>query len=58
MTLINKDFLKEVTPDAVMKKMTSPISVRGIGPRKNSLVHYATIELYFPGKEHCTAAIH
>ena len=58
MTLINRDFLKEVAPDAVMKKMASLVSVRGVRPRKHLLVNYVTINLYFPGNKHCTAAVH
>ena len=58
MTLINRRFLKEVTPDAVMKKKALPVSVRGVGPEKHLLVDYATINLYFPGNEHCTIMIH
>ena len=58
MTLINRNFLNEIVLDAVMKKMASPVSVRSIGPRKHLSVNYATINLYFPGNEHCTATIH
>ena len=58
MTLIDRDFLKEVAPDAVMKKMASPVSVRGIRPGKHSSIDYATINLYFPVNKHCTAAVH
>ena len=58
MTLIDKDFLKEVVPNAVMKKMASPVSVKGVGPRKHSSVNYATIDLYFPGNKRCTAVVH
>ena len=58
MTLINKDFFKEVTSDAVMKKMASPVSVRGVEPGKHSLIDYATIDLSFPGNKRCTAAVH
>ena len=57
-TLIDKDFLKKVAPDAVIKRMASPVFVRGIGSRKFSSVDYATIDLYFPGNKHCTLAIH
>ena len=58
MTLINRDFLKEVTLNAIIKKMASIVSVRGIRPREHSLVDYATINLYFPRNECCTTAIH
>ena len=58
MTLIDKDFLKEVAPDAVMKNMASTMSVKGVTPGKHSLVNYATINLYFPGNECRSAAIH
>ena len=58
MTLINRDFLKGVAPDAIMKKMASPVFARGVGPGKHSLIDYATINLYFPGDKHCTAAVH
>ena len=58
MTIIDKDFLKEVVPDAVIKKMASTVSIRGVGPRKHSSVDYAIIDLYLPGKERCITAIH
>ena len=58
MTLINKDFLKEVMPHIVIKKIVSSVSVKGVEPRKHSLVDYATINLYFPGNKCCTAAVH
>ena len=58
MTLINRDFLKEVTPNVVTKKMASPVSIRGVGPGKHSLVDYATIDLYFPKNKRCIAAVH
>ena len=57
MTLIDKDFLKEVAPDAVMKKMASLVSVGGVGPGKHSLVDYATIDLYFSGNNQRIAGI-
>ena len=57
MILIDKDFLKKVVPDAVMKKIASLISIRGLGPGKHSLVDYASIDIYFPRNECCTAAI-
>ena len=58
MTLIDRDFLKEVAPNVVMTKMASPVSVKGVRPRKHSLVDYATINLYFPANKHCTTAVH
>ena len=57
-TLIDRDFLKEVAPNTVMRKMASPVSVRGVRPKKHSLIDYATLSLYFPGNKRCTAAIH
>ena len=57
-TLIDKDFLKKVAPNAVIKKMASPVSVRGVRPKKHALVNYTTINLYFPRNKHCTAAIY
>ena len=57
MTLIARDFLKKVLPDAIMKKIAFPVSVRGVGPGKHSSVNYATIDTYFPEKERCTPAI-
>ena len=58
MTLIDKDILKQVAPDAVIKKMASPVSFKGVRPKKHLSVDYATIDLYFLGNKHCTAAIH
>ena len=58
MTLIERNFLKEVTLDAVMKKMASPVPIKGFGPEKHSLVDYTTIDLYFSGNKHFIAAVH
>ena len=58
MTLIDRGFLKEMAPDAVMKKMVFPVSVRGVGPGKHSSVNYTTIDIYFPGNKRRTTAIH
>ena len=41
-----------------MKKTASPVSARGVRPRKHLLIDYATINLYFPGNKHCTAVVH
>ena len=57
MTLIDKDFPKKVTPDAVMKKMVSLVSVRGVGCRKHSSVDNTTIDMYFPQTKRRTAMI-
>ena len=57
MTFINRDFLKEVAPDAIMEQMASPVFVRSVRLRKHSLVNYATIDIYFPRNKHCIAAI-
>ena len=57
MTLIDKDFLKGVALDAVMKKMASLVFVRGVETRKHSSVDYATIDIYFPENKCCIAAI-
>ena len=57
MTLIDRDFLNNVAPEAIMKKMTSPVSVGGVGPGKHSLVDYTTIDLYLPRVNWRIAAI-
>ena len=41
-----------------MKKMALSVSVKGVGPGKDSSVDYATIDKYFPGTKRRTAAIH
>ena len=58
MTLIDRNFLKEMVPNIVMKNMASLVSVRGVRPRKHSLVGYTTIDLYFLENKCCTAAVH
>ena len=58
MTLIDRNFLKEVTLDAVIKNMASLVSVKGGGPRKHSSIDYVAIDLYFSGNERCTAAVY
>ena len=58
MILLDRDFLKEVVPDAVMKKMTSLVSIKSIGHRKHSSVNYTIMDLYFQGNNCCTATIH
>ena len=57
MTLIDRDFLKEVASEAIRKKMASPVSVRSVGPRKHLLVDYTTIDLYLSGINQHTTAI-
>ena len=57
MTLIKRDFFNKVVPEAIMKKMASPVSIRGVGPKKHSLVDYTTIGLYLSRVNRRTAAI-
>ena len=57
MTLIDRDFLNKVAPEAIIKKLTFPVSIRNIGPGKHSLVNYTTINLYLPRNNQHTAAI-
>ena len=57
MTLIDRDYLKEMMPDLVMKKITSLASVKSVSSKKHLSVNYATIDFYFPGTEQRTRAI-
>ncbi len=48
--LIDRNFFKAQS-DAPIRKMASPISVRGLGTAKHMSDEYAIASLYFPGKD-------
>ena len=57
MSLIDRKFLRENLPDAEIKKMPTPMTVRGIGNRKHSASEYVKIKMYLPGKNGAIALI-
>ena len=49
MSLIDRKFLKEILPHAVIKKSKTPINVRGIGSARHATDEYCLLDLYIPG---------
>ena len=49
-TLIDRAFLLEQAPNAHIRTMASPISVRGIGTNHHSTKEYVLLEMFLPGK--------
>ncbi len=50
MTLINRQFLKEYAPTSEIKRMASPITVRGLGANTHESNEFAIVDLHLPGK--------
>lgn len=46
MTLINRSFLHEVSSDAIVKWMASPVKVRGIGDKVHDANSYVELDLH------------
>ena len=57
MSLIDRAFLSENHPTAEIKKMPTPMTVRGIGSNKHEASEYVRIKMYLPGKNGMTALI-
>ena len=49
LSLIDKNFLLNQAPNAEIRPMASPLTVKGIGNRKHAAEEYAVIDLYVPG---------
>ena len=49
-SLIDRAWLKECLPEATIRKMASPITVRGLGSAKHQTDEYVILPIYFPGK--------
>ena len=50
MSLIDRAFLREVFPDVEIKRMPTPMTVKGIGSRNHNASEYVKLRMYFPGK--------
>ncbi len=50
MSLIDRKFLLEIVPGIVIKKMPSPMTVRGIGTNTHDASEYVQLQMYLPGK--------
>ena len=58
MSLIDRKFLLEVFPGVVLKKMATPMTMRGIGLNMHDASEYVRLQMYLPGKNgHGTALI-
>ncbi len=57
MTLIDRQFLMEQTPQVTIHQMPSPIPVRGLGSAVHNSDQYARVDIYLPGKDGRTAVI-
>lgn len=49
MSLIDRIFLTNEIPDASIRKMASPISVRGLGTTNHQTNEYVVLKIYIPG---------
>lgn len=50
MSLVDRKWLHALKPDAVIRRTTNSVTVRGIGDRQHSSSDYATLDLYVEGK--------
>ena len=57
-SLIDRGFLKEHAPNMEIKKMASPMKVRGLGSSSHSAEDYVDLDIYFPTNHGKTAVIH
>ena len=51
MSLIDRQFLRQNLPTIAVKKMPTPMTVKGIGDRRHEASEYVKIDMYLPGKE-------
>ena len=57
MSLIDRKFLRDNHPTAEVKKMPTPMTVKGIGTKKHNASEYVKIRMYLPGKDNAVALI-
>lgn len=57
MSLIDRSFLTKEIPGAMIRRMASPISVRGIGSMNHNSNEYVVLDIYMPGMDERTAHI-
>ena len=57
MSLIDRKFLLENHPDAEIKKISTPMTVKGIGSKRHKASEYVRIKMYLPGKKGAVALI-
>ena len=56
-SLIDRGFLNEHIPGAEIKKMASPMKVRGLGSSSHAAGDYVELDLYLPANHSRTAVI-
>ena len=56
-SLVDRNFLKEHLPTAEVKKMASPMKVRGLGSGSHAAGDYVELELFLPTTDGRTAVI-
>ena len=49
-SLADRAWIKECMPDIEIRKMASPITVRGLGSARHQTDEYVILPIYFPGK--------
>lgn len=57
MSLIDRKFLLENHPDAEIKKISTPMTVKGIGSKRHEASEYVRIKMYLPGNKGAVALI-
>ena len=57
MSLIDRKFLRENHPDAEIKKMPTPMTVKGIGSKRHEASEYVRIKMYLPSKNGSVALL-
>ena len=49
MSLVDREFLSRLLPNSVIQKLSTSITVRGIGSATNSCDEFVSLEIYMPG---------
>ena len=57
MSLIDRKFLFEIFPKTILRKMPTPMKVKGIGDRKHDACEYIKLKMYLPSPTGKTALI-
>ena len=50
-TLIDRQWLADLLPDLAIKRMSSPLRVRGVGTSKHETNEFAIVPVFLPGKK-------
>ena len=57
MSLVDRQFLREQVPDVEIRKMPTPMTVRGIGSKRHEASEFVSLEMYLPGNGRRVALI-